>query len=199
MMMPDPIEVQRVAHLLESASKARSTAANAFNDEQVASAASRKEYFEKLALGSGAAIAAIVSFVGTHSGRLQPPWLLRCSLVSLVIALIAAMFRNFRYPYYMLAVRKKSWMEATLEEQKRKTEYLLANPTAVDIDTGKRIDGAQWAQEVEESNSKMQGAIDEVDRAANRYLWQWHSAEYVCVIAIVIAMISLVWIAIRNF
>lgn len=43
MRIQDPVEVQRVAHLLESAAKAKATAAKEFNDEQVASAASRRD------------------------------------------------------------------------------------------------------------------------------------------------------------
>jgi hypothetical protein len=199
MRTPDQIEVQRLQHLLESASKSKNAAAREFNEEQVASSAGRKEYFEKLALGSGAAIAAIVSFVGTHSGRLQPPWQLRCALISLVVALIAAMFRNFRYPYYLLAVRKKSWMVAMLEEQGCKRAYFLANPNTVDTNTGQLIDGAKWAQESEESSAKTRDAIEETGRAERRFFLQWNAAEYLCVFAIVVAMTALVLLVIKNF
>jgi hypothetical protein len=76
-------------------------------DLQIDSGAEKAQYFEKLAIGSGAAIAAMVSFLGGHTGRLQPAWIPRCSLVSLVIAMFAALYRNFRYPFYVTAVRTR--------------------------------------------------------------------------------------------
>ena len=75
--MREPGDLQRFEHLYTTAVDAKNAAAKEFNNEQVGAAASRKEYFEKLAFGSAAAIAAIVSFVGTHS-RLWSLSLLRC-------------------------------------------------------------------------------------------------------------------------
>ncbi|MHB1795511.1 MAG: hypothetical protein ACYCPO_11135 [Acidobacteriaceae bacterium] len=198
MNIANHLEIERLRLLLESASKEVSDAAHKLNDEQVDSAVSRKEYFEKLAIGAGAAIAAIVSFIGTHSGRLQPAWLLRCSLVSLVIALIAALYRNFRYPNYKLEVRKRIWMEALLKEQQCKKDFFSVNRGMIDIHTGQPISG-QWAQECEESDSRTKDAIDASSKRENRLLQEWHWAEYACVITIGIAMIALVWLAIRNF
>lgn len=199
MKIVDPLESQRIGHLLESASKAKCSAAKDLNDEQVNSAAGRKEYFEKLALGSGAAIAAIVSFVGTHSGRLQPPWLLRCSLVSLVVGVIAALYRNFRHPVYILEARRKLWLEASLTEQQCKREYFLVNPNTIDMHTGQRIDGVQWAQDAEASDVKAKELIDKLGIRVERLIREWQGAENVCLIAIGIAMVSLVWLAIINF
>lgn len=34
----------------------------------------KTQFFEKIALASGGTIALVVSFVGAHAGRLQPPW-----------------------------------------------------------------------------------------------------------------------------
>src|SRR5690242_19846475 len=53
----------------------------------------RVAYFEKIAVGAGAAVTLLVTFVGSHSPRLQPKWLFRAALISLVLAMIAAMFR----------------------------------------------------------------------------------------------------------
>jgi hypothetical protein len=54
----------------------------------------KTQYFEKIALASAGTIALVVSFVGSHAGRLQPPWLLRSALIVLVLAMITAMYRN---------------------------------------------------------------------------------------------------------
>src|SRR6266481_3639165 len=82
----------------------------------------RTQYFEKLAIGSGATIAAIVSFLGVHAGKLHPVWIMQCSLISLVVAIVAALYRNFRYPHYILAVTNVSWINAKLYQQQRKKE-----------------------------------------------------------------------------
>jgi hypothetical protein len=56
------------------------------NQIQVDSAKDRTPYFEKLTIGCGAAIAATVSFLGgSDKHALHPTWVLRCSLVALVV------------------------------------------------------------------------------------------------------------------
>jgi len=58
----------------------------------------RTQFFEKLAIGAGATIAALVSFLGANNKRvLHPEWILRCALVALVVAMFGAMLRNYIY------------------------------------------------------------------------------------------------------
>lgn len=141
----NPIDVERLNRLVEHAGKTVDAAAKELNEAQVDSAVGRKEYFERLTFGAGAAIAAIVSFLGTHGGKLQPAWIMRCSLISLVISMVAALYRNLRYPNCVLEVRRRIWLEARLDEQQHRKELFKAQPS-VDVHTGKAIDGIHGAE-----------------------------------------------------
>ena len=199
MTMREPGDLQRFEHLYTTAVDAKNAAAKEFNNEQVGAAASRKEYFEKLAFGSAAAIAAIVSFVGTHSGRLQPPWLLRCSLISLVVAVVAALYRNLRFPSYALQVRRNMWMEAVIKETEHKRGYVQVALRPVDIDTGKPIDPSQYRQESEEFQTKVAANLERGAKRVIRLVREANASEWLCLTAVGVATISLVWLAIRNF
>jgi hypothetical protein len=144
------VDVERARLLLQEATRSENKAATSFNRVQVDAGKEKSQYFEKLAIGSGAAIAAIVSFLGAHSGSgaaLKPGWILRCSLVSLVVALFAALYRNFRYPYYVFAVWKRLWVEATRYQQQCNDRWLhltsVANNPVVDFESGKAVEMAQ--------------------------------------------------------
>jgi hypothetical protein len=86
----------------------------------------KTQYFEKLALASGGTIALLVSFVGAHSGRLQPAWLLRSALVMLVLAMIAAMYRNWKYPFYVPAIYARQEFAAMRKREQCRLDYVVA-------------------------------------------------------------------------
>ena len=67
----------RLAALFDSASKHATAANQRAVQVSVDIGKERAQYFEKIALASGGTIALVVSFVGSHAGRLQPPWYLR--------------------------------------------------------------------------------------------------------------------------
>jgi hypothetical protein len=76
---------------------------------QLEAATQRTSFFEKIAIGSGATIAALVSFLGTHAAGLHPHWVLRCSLVSLAIAMVSALYRNYMYPHYQVSANARQF------------------------------------------------------------------------------------------
>jgi hypothetical protein len=115
-MNADYVEVERLRRLLQSADQSVRDAEADYSETQLDLAKGKTQYFEKLAIGSGAAIAAIVSFLGVHAGKLQPVRIMQCSIISLV----AALYRNFRYPYYVLAVKNLSWIHAKRYQQQCK-------------------------------------------------------------------------------
>ena len=96
------------------------------------------QYFEKIALGCGGTIALVISFVGAKSEQLQPSWLLRSALLALALAMVCAMYRNWRYPYYVLAARYKQLDKAMLDEAKYKRDYLLQS-NVHSLETGNLI------------------------------------------------------------
>ena len=94
--MRNPADAERLKKLLESAYTNATDVGNQAAQAHADIAKEKTQYFEKIALGSGATIAAVVSFVGVHAGRLKPPFLLRSALVTLVAAMVSSMYRNWR-------------------------------------------------------------------------------------------------------
>jgi hypothetical protein len=66
-------ESARLKTLHDAANANLNEALKTANQTQIDIAKERTQFFEKLAIGSGATIAAMVSFFGAHSQRLQPP------------------------------------------------------------------------------------------------------------------------------
>jgi hypothetical protein len=135
---PTPIEQQRLVSRLESAGKHATDMNQRCVQISAGIAQEKTQYFEKIALAAGGTIALVVSFVGSHAGRLQPPWLLRSALIVLVLAMIAAMYRNWEYPFYMLAVYARQDYDAKRERERCRRDYIVAFP-AVAMEDGKLI------------------------------------------------------------
>jgi hypothetical protein len=85
----------------------------------------KTQYFEKIALAAGGTIALVVSFVGAHADKkLQPQWLLRSAFVTLALTMIAAMFRNWRYPFYVMNTHGRQELAARLDRERTKCALL---------------------------------------------------------------------------
>ncbi len=93
-------------------------------EKQAELAKERTQYFEKIALGSGATIAAVVSFIGSQKSTLQPAWLFRSALIALVVTMVAAMYRNYKYPYYVMNVFQGFKLSKWQRQAKAKREIL---------------------------------------------------------------------------
>jgi hypothetical protein len=198
-MNADFVEIERLKRLLQSADQSVNDIEADNSKTQVDFAKERTQFFEKLAIGSGATIAAIVSFLGVHAGKLQPEWIMRCSLISLVVAMVAALCRNFLYPFYVLAVNNVSWINAKLYQQQRKKECFRAEPEIRSWQSGEPIDAQLWIAEAEKAEADMKPIIQK-RQARHERLWRAVKiSETVCIVAVSVAMISLVWLALRNF
>lgn len=198
-MRADYEEAARLRLLLQHADQSLDEAIKSLNQAQLDGAKERTQYFEKLAIGSGAAIAAIVSFLGTHAEKLQPVWILRCALIALVVAMIAALYRNLRYPYYFLAVRNRLWIEASRHQQQRRNDVFQVDRSIVSLQSGTPIDLQDWTSGFKTSDARLEVLVQERTEDENRLLNEFKSAEYVCLSFICIAMVSLVWLALCNF
>lgn len=158
----------------------------------------KTQYFEKIALAAGGTIALVVSFVGAHAGRLNPPWLLRTALVTLVITMIAAMYRNWKYPFYLIAIYGRQYAAAQLEREKLKRDFLVRIPS-IDPDSGQLNDvlaiQAQFALDEKTLNDK----IDECRRQEHSSFEQTKWLEHVALALIVVSMGMLIALAWRNF
>jgi hypothetical protein len=82
----------------------------------------KTQFFEKLALGSGATIAALVSFLGARKDALSPRWLLRSSIVSLALVILLSLYRNWRYQFYALRSSRREYFAALQREQRTRDE-----------------------------------------------------------------------------
>ena len=190
----------RLQHLHDAAKGNLNEAVKTTNQTQIDIANERTQFFEKLAIGSGATIAALVSFLGAHSGGLRPPWILRTSLVALVVAIFSALYRNLRYPNYVLSVAESGYWEARIEEQKRRGEAIGAGRNLVaDVLTGEPMDAKKTARELADATKRALEEMPKKKAVEQRYLKEWQTAEKVCLTAVCVAMVSLVWLALANF
>jgi hypothetical protein len=128
MNIPDPVEQQRLEirsnNAIKFANDMEMRALQASEDI----AKEKTQYFEKIALANAGTIALVVSFVGAHSSKLQPPWLLRSALVTLFAAMISAMYRNWKYPYYLTAVHTTQALIAMRDREQCRLELFRAGP-----------------------------------------------------------------------
>lgn len=116
MSLPDAVEQQRLKILFEDAIRNAHAANQRAVQASLYIAKEKTQYVEKIALANAGTIALVVSFVGSHSGTLQPPWLLRSALVSLFLAMISAMYRNWTYPFYQYAIHARQDLTAKREK-----------------------------------------------------------------------------------
>lgn len=162
----------------------------------------KTQFFEKIALASGGTIALVVSFVGAHVGRLQPPWLLRSALVTLVLAMVGATYRNWRFPFYLLANYNRQYLEAKRESIRREAEYLRASNTIPVAGAGtdtRAVSIAEYNQQVIEDDKIFEKKIGECKRQEDRSFKTVQVVEYITLGLLTVGMGMLVGLAWRNF
>jgi hypothetical protein len=159
----------------------------------------KTQFFEKIALASGGTIALVVSFVGSHVGRLHPSWLLRSALVALVAAMVSAMYRNWRFQFYLLAVYGRQWMEAKQQKMYREREYVTAFPELGRNDDGSAVDlvafNHQFAEDDKVFNAKIKECKDQEESSFTVVKW----CEYTALSLITAGMGLLIGLAWLNF
>jgi hypothetical protein len=109
----------------DAAIKSANTVADQALKVRLDVAKDRIVYFEKIAVGAGAAVTLLVTFVGSHASIFRPRSLFRCALVSLVLAMITAMFRNLRFPHHLIAVYEREAVKAIREREKARLDYAV--------------------------------------------------------------------------
>jgi hypothetical protein len=158
----------------------------------------KTQYFEKIAFGCGGTIALVVSFVGAHSGRLQPPWLLRTSLVTLVFAMATAMFRNWKFQFYSFA----TWMRQNLEAKQEKgrcERNLMATGPVLSVEDGKPINATEWMAGFERDDQALTDQIAKCIKLETSAFNYTRIAEYVALVLAICGISLLIAVAWRNF
>jgi hypothetical protein len=158
----------------------------------------KTQYFEKVSLGCGATVALIVSFVGAHAGRLQPRWLLRSALVTLVLAMMFGFFRNWLFPWYVFAVWGHQDFNAKLDREHAKRDLVLIG-FAVSIEDGQPIDPDAWLRDFEKDETAFKARIAELKDLEDRSFNWTKRIEYVTLILASVGMALLVALAWLNF
>ena len=195
----NPQEIQRVRLLLDGADKQLQKVDADREQSQIESAKGRVGFYDKLTIGSGATIGALVSFLGAHSTKLQPTWILRGALIFLILTMAASLFRNYRYPNYVLQIHKISAIRCCRYQQQCRLNCLKADPTALSIQTGLPIDLPKTLKEFEKSDKELETISAENEKVGERLRKQWTYAQSLSISFATLAMVFLVWLAIANF
>jgi len=199
MSLPPEVEEQRLKARWDNAT-ANAAAVNLRASEVYAEVAKEKtQYFEKIALASAGTIALVVSFVGSHAGKLQPSWLLRSALIVLVFAMIAAMFRNWIYPYYLMGSYAKQEVIATRHQEQCRLDMLVGVSNALSLSDGKPIDIEKARVDFGEMDKSFEGKITELQKQEDSALKKVKFIEPVVLALVVIGMALLIALAWKNF
>ena len=154
----------------------------------------KTQYFEKLALGCGAAVVAIASFVGSKPGiHLQPAWLLKTSLITLALGCSASMYRNWRFTFYSIAYwRRQDW---SCKLDRLRAENACMNDCG-GLGPNGPINIADWQKTFNEENElfsrKLESASRHEKSVSRELLWVEH-ATLLCVVASLVCVVTLCW------
>ena len=160
----------------------------------------KTQYFEKIALACGGAIALVVSFVGSHAGKLQPGWLLRAALAALLLAMIAAMYRNWKFPFYMLDSYLLEQSMADQKTERRRADVLEAfGASFINVNDGKPVDVPRSLNKLREADAMLKENIATLDKRRASALSLVKKAEIATLVLIVGAMVLLLALAWINF
>jgi hypothetical protein len=197
--MYDRRDEQRLRALWDSARETSSLRNRETVDASNEISKGKTQYFEKIALGSAATIAALVSYLGSHGASLHPKWLLRSVLVALVGTMSSAMLRNWFYPFYVFNGKLAIEFRAKRETEKRKAEYLHSVPVALDMDSGAPIDMQQWSQQHHKDVATYDGWIRDRSTSENRAWNCTMGMEYFALTLATVSMLGIVLLAWFNF
>lgn len=196
--LPPEWERQRLERLFDSAAKHATDMNHRAAQGSIDIGKERTQYFEKIALMCSATIALVVSFVGSHAGRLQPVWLLRSVLILLVLAMVAAIYRNWRFPFYVLAGYMKQELEAKQDKERCRRDLIAGVPT-FDLEDGTTIDVPTFLVEFAKTDKTFDKRIEEVKKCADSAFSVVKLVERAALLLIVLAMMLLVALAWINF
>jgi hypothetical protein len=199
MNLPPQVQQQELNSAINSAIEhVRRTNQNAVQ-ASVDIAKERTLYFEKIALAGAGAIALVVSFVGSHASRLQPPWLLRASLVLLFLSMFAAMFRNWQYPFYLVALHDRQRLSAKREQLRAARDYKSAFPALVLEHDGSVLPLQQYLNQFDKNDKSFVDEIEKCQTRENRAFTIVKYAENAALLLIVTGMAALIALAWANF
>jgi len=159
----------------------------------------KTQFFEKIALASSGTIALVVSFVGSHKEHLQPPWLLRSALAALVLSMVAATYRNWRFPFYLYANFAKQYLDAKLKAMYAERDCVQSRAVVSVNEVGNAISIEDSSKRFAEDERAFKKQIGECERQENGSFKVVQAVEYVTLCLLSLGMVLLVALAWRNF
>jgi len=196
--LPDPLEQERLKTLFEGAVRHAREANQQAVQVSVDIGKEKTQYFEKIALACAGTIALVVSFVGSHAGRLQPAWLLRSALIVLLLGMMAAMYRNWRFPFYLLAHFARADQTAKRDRERCRRDYIVAVPSRA-LEDGQPIDLKAYLQRFAEDEKVLEKRIAECQRQEDSAFSVVQRVDYAALALTVIGMVLLIALAWKNF
>jgi hypothetical protein len=158
----------------------------------------RTQYFEKIALGCGGTIALVVSFIGSRPNRLHPVWLLRSAIIVLALSMISAMYRNWRYPFYVLAASYKQLDKAMLKEVGCKRDFLVCRGF-LSLQTGEQVSPSAAEDDCQIVSALLIKKISKFEKQESRIYAEIRILDICAPSLAAIGIILLISLAWRNF
>ena len=130
--------------------------------------------------------------LGTHAAKLQPPWILRGALISLVLTIVAGLFRNYRYPNYVLQIHKISWIRCSRYQQQCRLNCLKADPTAIsDSDRPANRLVQNYQRMLRSQDKDLEAVLEDNEKTGERLRKEWTYAQSLSIAFALLAMIFL--------
>lgn len=198
MSLSEPSERRRLNNLFQNAIRRASETENRLTQASVKIAKEKTQYFEKIAIANAATIALVVSFVGAHAGRLQPPCLLRSALVVIVLAMVAAMCRNLVNPCYVIADYTEQKLIAELDMEQRRLDFYSTGQEKA-LWTGGRVDIGKITAQVQETERIQGPKIEAASKRKTNLARLVSGIEWVALSLTLAGMVLLIALAWNNF
>ncbi len=192
------VEEQRLQKLLDLATEKASDAGRQRAEKQAELAQARTQFFEKLALGYGAALAAVVSFLGAKHQEFHPSWLFRMTLLAMAVTMFLAVARNWVYPKYVSSVFAVFNLRAQMERELARAEFFKSVPV-LSLQTGKPAGTDSWMKNHNETQVVFRNKIEKFDRDEKRAWKTVRVLEHTCLVSACFAALCLTTLALINF
>ena len=125
--------------------------------------------------------------------------LLRSALVVLVLSMVGAMYRNWRFPFYLFAVYGRQYMEAKQQKMYREREYVSAFPELGRNPDGTPVDLAGFNRQCAEDETAFITQIKKCKDQETSSFTTVKRVEYATLALIVAGMAMLIGLAWCNF
>lgn len=164
-------DAERFRTLYNNSLDSYSQAATRFNERLEKTTGERTAFFEKLAIGAGATIAGIVSFLGSKAHMLEPRWALRTAFCALAGVIVTALARNYLYPYYLHQAVFVPLSDAQLKRDQHLQNYIETAANPVNLETGKPFNVPRMKESGEARRESLEKLKKNTEKLKLRYFF----------------------------